>query len=214
MLKKFKKEYFFLYFIFYISFFSYLEKKVTNFFPMNTDFDNSIPFCKYFIIPYLLWFLYVGFAYVFFYIKDEEIFVKMATFLTIGMTISLFICLIFPNGLINFRPKIENNDIFDYLVNFIYNVDTSTNVFPSIHVYNSIGVHIAICKYQNKYNKKYLSIFSFILMIFICLSTIFLKQHAISDVLGSILLSIIIYYISYHKISYYHLKYAKRTYCK
>lgn len=200
-----KKEYkysflYFLYFLVYYPWYLILEKNVIIFHPMNSQIDNLVPYCKYFIIPYIAWFFYVGISYVYFYKKDKESFVKMASFLTIGMTISMLICTIYPNGLLNFRPIINNpKDIFDYLVLFIHNSDTSTNVFPSIHVYNSIGVNYAIQKYNRFKNNQLIHNFSKILCLAICLSTVLLKQHAIIDVLGAILLAKIIHYFIYEQ---------------
>ena len=194
---------YFLYFLIYYPWYRFLENKVTFFYPMNSIIDNKIPFCKYFIIPYIIWFAYVAFAYVFFYLKDKKSFNKMALFLTIGMTTTMLICTVYPNGLINFRPIINKpDDIFDYLVLFIHNNDTSTNVFPSIRVYNSIGVNYAIQKYNNFKKNNLTHFISMILCILICLSTIFLKQHAIIDVLGAILLAGIVRFIVYNKNNY------------
>lgn len=189
---------FFVYFLIYVPWFSYLEKHVTYFHQMNTYLDDNIPFCKYFVVPYIAWFFYVCFAYIYFYNKTDQLFKQMGMFLTLGMTIALLICTIFPNGLYEFRPdNIQNNDIFDKLILFIYSSDTSTNVFPSIHVYNSIGVNLAIQKFNNfKYNK-IVHFGSNLLCILICMSTILIKQHSLYDVMGSIILAIIIYQFTY-----------------
>ena len=44
----------------YLIWFAYLEKTVrTHFHVIYMKIDDYIPFCEYFIIPYLLWFLYI-----------------------------------------------------------------------------------------------------------------------------------------------------------
>ena len=49
------------YFAIYLPWFGHLEKTVTtHFHVIHTALDDYIPFCEYFIIPYLLWFGYVG----------------------------------------------------------------------------------------------------------------------------------------------------------
>ena len=40
---------------------------------MHVALDDYIPFCEYFVIPYLMWFLYVGGAIVSFYLKAKKI---------------------------------------------------------------------------------------------------------------------------------------------
>ena len=45
----------------YLPWFFHLEKTVTrDYAVMHTVLDDYIPFIEYFIIPYLLWFVYVG----------------------------------------------------------------------------------------------------------------------------------------------------------
>ena len=79
----------------------------------------------------------------------------------------------------------------------IYSADTSTNVCPSIHVFNSIGIHIAIRNSQALRPKKWLQIGSFLLMVSICLSTVFLKQHSVVDGAGSAIMAYALYYTIY-----------------
>ena len=51
------------YCILYIPWFAWLEQTVTKKFHLITmPADLKIPFCEYFIIPYLLWFAYVAFG--------------------------------------------------------------------------------------------------------------------------------------------------------
>lgn len=79
----------------------------------------------------------------------------------------------------------------------LYQTDTCTNVFPSVHVYNSIGTHIAIMKSESLRKYKVVRVMSFILMVSICMATVFLKQHSIIDVVGAVLLCGAIYPLAY-----------------
>ena len=115
------------------------------------------------------------------------------------MTICLIIYTIWPNGQ-NLRVDLDNlgrSNIFTYIVSIIYKTDTPTNVFPSIHVYNSIGASIAIRKSEKLRKIKWIQWSSIILTILISLSTVFLKQHSILDGLSAIILSIIMYIVVY-----------------
>ena len=48
-----------LYFPVYMLWFAYVEKTVTkHFHVIHMKIDDLIPFCEYFIVPYLLWFAY------------------------------------------------------------------------------------------------------------------------------------------------------------
>lgn len=182
----------------YIPWFTYLEKTVTDHYHiMRIAIDDLIPFNEYFIIPYLMWFAYVAVAIGYFFFADVKDYYKLCTMLFTGMTISLLICTVFPNGT-DFRPAINpDKNIFSQAVAFLYSTDTCTNVFPSIHVYNSICVHIAISRSQALKNYKLVQTGSFLLMVSICLATVFLKQHSAFDGLGSMAMAYIMYQFVY-----------------
>lgn len=202
-LKKYQHLWILSYCPVYLAWFHSLEMQPGtkgSFHILHTAFDDIIPFCEYFIIPYFLWFAYVFFAAVFFARNNKDDFFRLCAFLFSGMTISLLICSIFPNGT-DLRPVLTGrNNIFATAVSFLYQIDTCTNVFPSIHVYNSIGVHIAISKSRDIKNRKHgseIRLFSLLLAILICMSTVFLKQHSILDVCGAIIMAYVMHEIVY-----------------
>ena len=182
----------------YLTWFLHLEKSVTNhYYVIHSTLDDYIPFNEYFIVPYLLWFTYVAGAIVYFFFTNKEDYYRLCIFLFTGMTLSLLICTLFRNGT-DFRPVIDpDKNIFSALVARLYQVDTNTNVFPSIHVYNSIGTHIAIMKSNALKSHKWVKRGSFVLMISICMATVFLKQHSIIDVFGAVLMGAAIYPLAY-----------------
>ena len=62
--KKYKHLWILLYFFVYMAWFNYVEKTVTtHFHVIHVPIDDYIPFCEYFVIPYLLWFPFVGRRY-------------------------------------------------------------------------------------------------------------------------------------------------------
>ena len=55
--EKYKHLWILLYFFVYMAWFNYVEKTVTtHFHVIHVPIDDYIPFCEYFVIPYLLWF--------------------------------------------------------------------------------------------------------------------------------------------------------------
>lgn len=187
-----------LYFFPYMIWFTALERSVTtNYTPVHIWLDDIIPFNELFIIPYLLWFLYIAVTVVYLFFTSKEDFYKICAYLFIGMTICLMIYTIWPNGQ-NLRPaSFANDNILTDMVKRLYNQDTSTNVFPSIHVFNSIGAHIAIASSRRLKNNKLVRISSLLLAILISLSTVFLKQHSVMDGFGAIILGSIMYLLVY-----------------
>lgn len=195
---KYHHAWVFLYGFIYMPWFTWLEKHVTShYFVIHSVFDDYIPFLEIFIIPYLLWFVYVSGTVIYFFFTDKQGFYKVCTLLITGMTLFLIICTVFPNGL-NLRPTtFARDNIFVDLVQFIYRADTSTNVLPSLHVYNSIGCYIAIRNSEKLRQYRWVQNGSLVLTVLIVLSTMFLKQHSVVDVIAAIVMIYFIYQFVY-----------------
>ena len=71
------------------------------------------------------------------------------------------------------------------------------DLFPSIHVYNSLAVHIALHRSEWFQKHKAFDIASLILCVSICMSTVLLKQHSITDVIGASILMAVMYTLVY-----------------
>lgn len=185
----------------YLLWFRFLEATNTvNYHVIHCRLDNLIPFNEYFIPFYLYWFVYIAFALILL-LRDKKYsdeYFLYAVYLSVGMSICLLICTIFPNGT-DFRPSINPDANWaTRLVAMIYATDTPTNVFPSIHVYNAVGTYIALSRHYK--NNRVISFFNFVSMIMICASTVFLKQHSVIDVAGGSLLSFGMYHLVYGKV--------------
>lgn len=196
--QKYKHLLLLLYFPFYLVWFAYLEKTVTkHFHVIHMDIDDYIPFCEYFIVPYLLWFAYIAVVIVYMGLKDKKEFQNMCAFLFTGMTIFLIVSTIYPNGHMLRPTSFERDNIFTQLCAMLYQTDTATNLFPSIHVYNSIGVHLALIHSEKTKNRKGICLTSAVLMVSIILSTVFLKQHSMFDLITGLVLAIIVNFFVY-----------------
>lgn len=87
------------YFAIYLPWFLYLEKHVTTrYHVMHSVVDDWIPFNEYFIIPYFLWFAYIAAVILWFFFTNKEDYYRVCILLFTGMTLSLLICTLFPNG--------------------------------------------------------------------------------------------------------------------
>lgn len=205
-MEKFKKFYeryrhaipLIVYGVIYLTWFCHLEKTVTKQYTViHMALDDVIPFCEVFVIPYFLWFAYIAAVVLYFFFKDKDDYYRTCVFLFTGMTVFLIISTLFPNGH-HLRPYVMPRDnIFTRLVQFLYSTDTPTNLWPSIHVYNSLGAHFAIVKSKHFENRKGIKVASFVLSTSIILSTMFIKQHSLFDVLTAFGLSAIMYLVVY-----------------
>lgn len=187
-----------LYFIVYLIWFRYIEQTVTtHFHVIHTPLDDLIPFCEYFVIPYLLWFAYVAWGVIYFARHDKSDFYKLCAFLFSGMTVFLIVSTIYPNGHYLRPYYFTRHNLCTLLCEWLYSTDTATNLFPSIHVYNSIAVHLAVINSKAFKGHRILKLLSFLLMSSIVLATMFLKQHSVFDVITAFLLAAVMYYIVY-----------------
>ncbi len=197
-LSKYKHAWVFLYGLIYMPWFYYLENHIDrHYYLIHSPLDNYIPFVEYFIIPYFLWFVFIAVSVMYFFFTDKKGFYQLAAFLIAGMTVFLIICTFFPNGL-NLRPAtFKRDNIFVDMVKYLYSIDTPTNVLPSIHVFNSVGVAIAICRSEALKKCHGIQIASVSLAGLIILSTMFLKQHSVTDVVAAFALACVIYPMVY-----------------
>lgn len=200
MLHRYRHAWVLLYGFIYMPWFMWLEKTITkDYFVIHSPIDDYIPFIEYFVLPYLLWFLFIAVTIGYFFLKDTEGFYRLTLFLFTGMTFFLILCTVFPNGL-DLRPEVFTRDnIFIDLVKQVYRADTPTNVLPSIHVFNSLGAYIAICHSRELSRIKWVRYGSLTLTILIILSTMFLKQHSIIDVVTALALGTLMYVVIYSR---------------
>ena len=187
-----------LYTFLYLTWFFYLEKTVTKGYQViYMKLDDYIPFCELFVIPYFLWFAYIVVVIGFLFFKDKTEYYRALLFLTTGMTIFLIVSTLWPNGH-HLRPLVMPRDnILTAWISALYKTDTATNLWPSIHVYNSIGAHIAIMKSKHLANHKVVKTGSFIMAVSIILSTVFIKQHSVFDVITAFIMAAVMYVVVY-----------------
>lgn len=196
--KKYKHSLVLLYGLIYFPWFIYLEKTVTtNFNVIHTTIDDYIPFIEYFIVPYMLWFLYIAATIAYFFFTDVKGYYKLTFFLFTGMTVFLIVSTLYPNGQLLRPVAFERDNIFVEMVKKLYLADTPTNILPSIHVYNSIGTHIAITHNVRLKEHRWITVGSAVLMTLIILSTVFLKQHSVIDVILATAMAFVFYSIVY-----------------
>ena len=190
-----------IYLVVYLAWFAWLEKtNVKDYQLIHVSLDDHIPFLEVFIIPYLLWFLYVAVVVVYLFFKNKQDYYKACAFLFTGMTVFLIISTLWPNGH-DLRPvSMPRDNCFTWLISMLWKTDTPTNLWPSIHVFNSMGAHFAVMHSRDLAQTKYgrpIKIASGILSFSIILSTMFIKQHSVFDVITGCIMAIVMYTLVY-----------------
>lgn len=172
--------------------FWFLERGIErDFIAVECGFDAVIPFCEYFVIPYLLWFPFLFFIHIYTLLFDVPMFKKLMYFIILSYSMTTIIFILFPTEQ-NLRPLIfeRDNSLVEFMKGF-YEFDTNTNVCPSLHVVGSFAVLFASWNCKGL-NTPILRTVFVILTVFISISTIFLKQHSIIDVIVGLVLVFIL----------------------
>ena len=82
LFNRYKHVWILSYFIIYLTWFGYLERTVTTHYHLiHLPIDDYIPFCEYFVIPYIMWFGYVAFGIAFTALHDKKEFYRLCAFL-------------------------------------------------------------------------------------------------------------------------------------
>ncbi|MGC2872570.1 phosphatase PAP2 family protein [Ihubacter sp. mB4P-1] len=182
--------------VYLISFFAmeYLVPETAEYWASYCPLDDLIPFCEYFIVPYYLWYILLFVVGIWLLIHDIPVFRLYMYCIICGFSLSILLCIVFPNGQ-DLRPEtFERDNVFVDLVRFVYAADTNTNVIPSMHALGAIFAAMAISA-SKKVQRVSVKVFTWILAALICAATCFVKQHSALDVAASVVLGATIYAI-------------------
>ena len=145
--------------------------------------DNAIPFLPIFIIIYILAYAQWVIGYGLIATESKEVCYRVISSEMIAKLICLVIFTVFPTSMT--RPEITGTDIFQKLTQFIYNVDTPTNLLPSVHCLESWILFRTANKVTT--HKKWLVPLWGVFFLLVFASVVFVKQHLILDIPAAII---------------------------
>ena len=180
--------------------FLYVERlsSTAAYHPMHCALDDLIPFCEYFLIPYLFWFVYLVGMHVYTLLYDIDAFRLLMGFIIVSYSLSMVIYLLFPTCQ-ELRPvEFPRDNPFTRFLYYFYQFDTNTNVCPSLHVVGSVAVWLTSRRISRFQTMGWRVAFG-VAAILICLSTMFLKQHSVLDVLAAIPICLVAYTFSFRR---------------
>ncbi|MGH4124675.1 MAG: phosphatase PAP2 family protein [Clostridium sp.] len=151
---------------------------------LMTDIDRSIPFVNAFIVPYVIWYGFIYAVLVYLYFKDKEIYLKTLLTYEVCILISFIIYALFQTTVP--RPVLSGNDFLTNIVRWVYQSDNPFNCFPSTHSFSSYVIFKGVS--ESKIKNKIIRFVISSMCILVMISTIFVKQHVILDLLGAIIL--------------------------
>lgn len=163
---------------------------------MTTSIDKMIPFLPWTVAIYFGCYIFWGINYYMCSMQEEHKRNRFFTADALAKVICFVIFIAIPTT--NIRPEITDTGIWGFLMNFLYQVDSADNLFPSIHCLVSWLCWVGVRK-ETSVPKVY-RIFSLLMAVAVCISTLTTYQHVIVDVIGGVLLAELAYYLADSKI--------------
>lgn len=164
---------------------------------VHIPLDDKIPFCEWFVIPYVSWYGLIAFSLGYFLLYDVGSFKDLSKYIIITQLVAMTAYILFPTRQ-DLRPaEFPRDNILSQIVGLIYSVDTNTGVCPSLHVGYSLGI---ISVWLKRKNSSF--VWKTVVVIWalaICLSTMFVKQHSALDFLAAIPMCLLAELLVYRK---------------
>ncbi|MBE6915676.1 MAG: phosphatidic acid phosphatase [Ruminococcaceae bacterium] len=165
--------------------------------PIWCPLDDVIPFCEWFVIPYVGWYLLIVGSLWYLARYNPKQFENLMKFIIVTQTVAMAVYILFPNRQ-DLRPlAFERKNILTWIVSLLYSADTSTGVCPSLHVAYSIGIASTFLK--EKTVSKLTRILITLFCISVCLSVSFIKQHSVVDIVAALPVCLLAEWIAFGK---------------
>ncbi len=188
-----------LYWPLYLLSFIILEQRPTSI-TVYSRLDDLIPFCEWFVIPYLGWMVALLVLSLYTLAYDLDAFKRFMGNLILTTIMAEIVYLIWPNQQL-LRPDLATlgrSNPLTWVVSIIYTVDSNTNVCPSLHCIGAFAVFF--CSHSTpRFRTRGWTAFFAIFAAFICASTVFIKQHSIVDFFAALPVVAVGYFIFYFR---------------
>ncbi|MBQ8236684.1 MAG: phosphatidic acid phosphatase [Oscillospiraceae bacterium] len=152
-------------------------------YPVHCALDDVVPFCEWFIIPYVSWYLLIVGSLVYFLLYNVDGFKKLQTYIILTQVIAVAVYIVFPNRQ-DLRPEVfPRENLLTGLIGLIYAVDTNTGVCPSLHVAYSLGIASTWLRERSVpgWVRACIAVWCGV----ICISVAFVKQHSVADIFAA-----------------------------
>ncbi len=147
--------------------------------PVHIFLDDLIPFCEWFLLPYVFWYGLIVFSLVYFALYSIQSFRQLSVYIIITQLLAMAAYILLPTRQ-DLRPEVFPRDnVLTRCVGLLYSLDTNTGVCPSLHVAYSLG--IASVWLRQKSVRRLWKALVVVAVVLICLSTMFIKQHSALD---------------------------------
>ena len=181
-----------LFFPAYLLSFLLLERLSTEtvYHPVHCTLDDWIPFNEWFLFPYLAWHVLIPLMVLYTLRHDVPAFNRLMWYFISTYCVTLAVYCLYPTCQ-ELRPEVFPRDnLLTRAVGLSYWFDTSTNVCPSMHVSGVLGLWFTAKECRRFSTKGWRTVWG-VSVILICLSTMFLKQQSVIDVIAALPVSLI-----------------------
>lgn len=162
-----------------------LYLNIDFYYPVHCALDDLIPFCEWFLLPYLFWFPFLVGMHLYTLLYDIGTFRHMMAYIILTYSLTLVVYWVFPTCQ-ELRPEtFARDNVLTRIADAYYAFDTNTNVCPSIHVIGSLAVMEAAL-YAPTIQKQWIKWAFVLCAIAISLSTVFMKQHSALDIFAAL----------------------------
>lgn len=169
--------------------------------PVHLFLDDMIPFCEWFLIPYVFWYGLIVFSLVYFLMYDVDSYRRLQIYIFMTQMLAMAIYILFPSRQ-DLRPtEFSRDNILIRGVQILYTIDTNTGVCPSLHVAISLAIASAWLRYKHTPLWGKISIVAVAALI--CLSTMFIKQHSAADFFAALPVCLVADVISHRYVIYH-----------
>ena len=170
-----------IYWPLYLLTFIFLEARPVSY-TIYSPLDDMIPFCEWFVIPYLGWMVALLCLSLYTLAYDIPAFKRFMHNLILTTIIAEICYLLWPNQQL-LRVDLSSlgrANPLTWVVSIIYTVDSNTNVCPSLHCIGAFAVFFC-SQSTKKFRTPAWTTFFAVFALMICASTVFIKQHSILD---------------------------------
>lgn len=167
----------------------------TPFLPKIPFIDDAIPIISVFIIFYVWSYAFWAMGPMAASKCESDHFRDFLAAAILAMLVGAVVLIFAPTYMDRVEEglyKLTDGGILDQLRVWWYSLDggdKAYNLFPSFHCLNSTMCYLGVMR--RKEISKWFRVYSFVMMILIFASTVFVKQHFILDVFAGILISVI-----------------------
>ena len=163
---------------------------------IHCTLDDLIPFNEYFLVFYCFWYVLVAFSLLYFLLYNIPAFRQLQIFIMVTQAVAMAAYIFYPSIQLLRPAQMPRDNFFTQVLALIYAFDTPTGVCPSLHVAYSLGIaSVWVKQRQTPLAWRVFVVFSAVM---ISLSTAFVKQHSVVDILLALPVGLLAEYVAFY----------------